>query len=88
MLLTFLSKNLHEVDQNFRSLFQAATRVEFQFAVKIRAAGKQIWSWQSFNCQSCAIGAAANGFEIGLDAGATRGLDRVVSQLRKVLQLF
>src|SRR6476469_1259283 len=79
-----LGEDLYQVHQSLGRLLESTTRVEFDLAVKVVAAGEDVRARQAAERELRAIRAAPNGKHEGLDAGATRCLEGVARQLGMV----
>src|SRR5450432_1855636 len=86
--LALFREDLDKVDQCLGGLFNSTTKIEFQLAVKVLAAGENIGTGQAAKGEIRTIGAAANRSGEWLQTCAPRRFERIVGQLRIVLQHF
>ena len=71
-----------------RGLFQAATGIEFEFAVKLVATGKDVRARQTAECQLRAVRSAADRLRERIESSTAGGLEDVLRKLGMVLQHF
>src|SRR5690606_12822155 len=88
ILLRFFRPYLNKVHERFGRFLKAFARIEFELAVEIMSAGEKIRRRQISERQIRSIGSAADRAKFGIDAGAFRGFDRIVSQFRIIFQNF
>src|SRR6185437_15029641 len=82
--LSSLGDELDEVHERLGRLLETAPRVEFQLAVKLVATREDVGARQAAERETRAIGAAADRLQKGREAGAPRGIERVLGDMRKL----
>src|SRR6185312_6575581 len=78
--------DLDEVDEHLRGLLEAAARVELELPVEVVPTGEEVRRWQAPEGQLCPVRAAADGGDDRRQAGSLGRLDRVLDEVRVILQ--